>query len=79
MKKYFLLIVLLFIPYIVKANDNLIIESIELEELSPYVEELTPVSIDNNRINLDLKMYAVGDYARIDTLDTPGYFTLKTQ
>ena len=61
-----LLLVMLFIPFNVFAEeckqDSTKIESIELKEKSKNVEELSPAAIVKNKINLDVKMYDVGDY-----------------
>ncbi len=55
---------ILFFPMFVYADDsNLLVKSIGLVKLSENVEELSPANIENNKINLDLKMYEVGDFA----------------
>ena len=67
MKKILLVITLLLLfPSIVLAkdtcnNNDIKIEEIKVEEKEGYPEELTPVSIDNNKINLNLEMYNVGE------------------
>ena len=67
MKKILLVILfLLLFPSIVLAKDtcnsnDIIIEEINIEEKEGYIEELTPVSIDNNKINLNLEMYNIGE------------------
>ena len=68
MKKRVLLLILflLLFPSVVLAKDtcnsnDIIIEEIKVEEKEGYTEELTPVSIDNNKINLNLEMYTVGE------------------
>ena len=65
MKKiYIFIIMILLFPMFVYAEDNnLVLKSITLEKLSEDVEELSPATIENNKINLDLKMYEVGDTA----------------
>ena len=46
-----------------ECNQNSIkIKSISVKDKSEYVEELNEVTFKDNRINLDLKMYDVGDY-----------------
>ena len=67
MKKILLVILfLLLFPSIVLAkdtcnNNDIKIEKIAILEKEGYTEELTPVSIDNNRINLNIEMYNVGE------------------
>ena len=68
MKKKVLLLILflLLFPSVVLAkdtcnNDDIKIEEITIEEKEGYTEELTPVSIDNNKINLNIEMYNVGE------------------
>ena len=68
MKKKILFVVLflLLFPSVVLAkdtcnNDDIKIEEISIEEKEGYTEELTPVSIDNNKINLNIEMYNVGE------------------
>ena len=68
MKKKVLLSILflLLFPSVVLAkdtcnNNDINIEEIKVEEKEGYPEELTPVSIDNNKINLNLEMYNVGE------------------
>ena len=65
MKKIlFVMITIFLLPIFVYADDNnLVLKSIILEKLSEDVEELSPARIENNKINLDLKMYEVGDTA----------------
>ena len=57
---------LLLFPSIVLAkdtcnNNDIKIEEITIEEKEGNTEELTPVNIDNNKINLNLEMYNVGE------------------
>ena len=68
MKKKVLLLILflLLFPSLVLAKDtcdsnDIKIEEIKVEEKEGYTEELTPVSIDNNKINLNIEMYTVGE------------------
>ena len=64
MKKLILFIMILLFPMLVNAEENnLVLKSITLEKLSEDVEELSPATIEDNKINLDLKMYEVGDTA----------------
>ena len=43
-------------------NNSIKIQSISLKDKSEYTEELSKTTFENNKINLDLKMYDVGDY-----------------
>ena len=68
MKKKVLLLILflLLFPSMVFAkdtcnNNDIKIEEIKVEEKEGYTEELTPVNIDNNKINLNIEMYTVGE------------------
>ena len=66
MKKIVLVMIILLFPSIVLAkdtcnNNDIKIEEITIEEKEGYTEELTPVSIENNKINLNLEMYNVGE------------------
>ena len=68
MKKKVLLVILLLLlfPSMVLAkdtcnNNDIKIEEITIEEKEGNTEELTPVNIDNNKINLNLEMYNVGE------------------
>ena len=84
-KKILFLIILLLIPTLVLAkdtcNDNDIkIKSITLKELNGFSEEIQESSINNNTINLNLKMYDVGDSSTYDitvenTSNEDYYFT----
>ena len=63
---YVLLLLLLCLPVFVTAKDtcnsnDIIIEEITIEKKEGYTEELTPVNINNNKINLNLEMYNVGE------------------
>ena len=68
MKKVIILIItfLLFLPSTVTAEeckkDNITIKSIQLKDKASYVEEVSPTIVDTNKIDMDLKMYEVGDY-----------------
>ena len=55
--------ILLFPMFVYAEDNNLVLKSITLEKLSEDVEELSLATIENNKINLDLKMYEVGDTA----------------
>ena len=80
-----LIISLLLIPTFVYAkdtcNDNDIkIKSITLKELNGFSEEIQESSVNNNTINLNLKMYDVGDSSTYDitvenTSNEDYYFT----
>ncbi len=67
MKKYMLTILLfvLFMPFIVNAescnSSSITIDSIELGNISGNAEELSDASVDGKKINLDLKLYDLGD------------------
>ena len=68
MKKFFFLIIILFLfPLGVGAescdSNGIVIKEVSLEKLSEEVEELSPPSVDDNIIKLNLKMKEVGDYA----------------
>ena len=79
------LILLILFPSFVLAkdtcNDNDIkIKSVTLKELNGFSEEIQESSINNNTINLNLKMYDVGDFSTYDitvenTSDEDYYFT----
>ena len=63
---YVLLLLLLCLPVFVTAKDTCNSNDIKIEEITilekeGYTEELTPVNIDNNKINLNLEMYTVGE------------------
>ena len=57
---------MLIIPFITNAeecsNDSVKIQSISIKDKSEYVEELSDTTFKDNKLNLDLKMYDVGDY-----------------
>ena len=67
MKKYLLSILLfiMFIPLYVNAetcdSSNIKIESIKLNTTTGNAKEVTEASINDKKINLDLKMYDPGD------------------
>ena len=67
MKKILLgILFLLLFPSMVLAKDtcnsnDITTEEITIEEKEGYTEELTTISIDNNKINLNLEMYNVGE------------------
>lgn len=64
MKKYLLLILLLLtIPFIVKAED-LEVEKIEFVEKSKYTEIIEDATIKNNKINLNIKFQELDDYVK---------------
>ena len=68
MKKILLLLIsLLFIPFIVFADDTnsyYEIKSIELLEKSDNTEIVSPANTDGNAINVNLKFYKISDYAK---------------
>ncbi len=74
MKKVFLFILFLFIPFYIYADtkcdtNKIHIKSIELESKSDNVEEKSEASIDSEgNINLDLTMKEVGDEAKYKIL-----------
>ena len=57
---------ILFIPFLVHAEEcnpsNIKIKDIDIKDKSEYVEELSDTTFKDNKLNLDLKMYDVGDY-----------------
>ena len=67
MKKIILfLLILLLCPILVFAKNtcnqqDIVIKSISLSDTNKYAEESNSPIIDNNKIDLDLKMYNVGD------------------
>ena len=65
MKKVIIFIILLFIPFIVKAEscdvDKISIKSITLVEKTDNVVEVSDASVSGKKINLDLSMVEVGD------------------
>ena len=81
-----LIITLLLIPTFVYAkdtcNDNDIkIKSISLKELNGFSEEVEESTINNNTINLNLKMYDVGDsstyYITMENTSSEDYYFTK--
>ena len=70
MKKIILFFILLFIPFFVyaeKCNDNdITISNISLLDKSEEVVEVSEASIEENIINLDLKMKNIEDNARYE-------------
>ena len=70
-KKILLSLLLLLIPFNVLATDtcdagNIVIKSIIPKNTSIGFEEVSPVNSNNQKINLDLKMNAVGDYVEYE-------------
>lgn len=68
MKKYLVLISLLFIPFMVSAKtcdiDKITIESISLENKSNSVQELSKATANKRNLKLDLGMSEIGDVAK---------------
>ena len=66
-RKIFLLLVLLLLPIFVQAEEcdqnSIKLDSIKLIKKADNVEETAPATINNNKIDFNLKMYEVGDYA----------------
>ena len=66
LRRFIIIIIILLLPFMVNAeecNQNSIkIQSIAIKDKSKYTEELSKTTFENNKINLDLKMYDVGDY-----------------
>ena len=65
-KLLFMIFSILLFPSIVFAKDTCNSNDIKIEEISiegqeGYTEELTPVNIDDNKINLNIEMYNVGE------------------
>ena len=65
MKKNWILLVLLlaFLPLVVKAEEDIVIESISLNSKSGTVTEINEATVSGKNITLDLNMSEVGDYA----------------
>ena len=65
MKKVFLFFVLLFIPFVVSAEEvsDIVIKDLVFQETTGYTEVLEEGTIVDNKITLNLKMYEVGDSA----------------
>ena len=68
-----LIISLLLIPTFVYAKDtctdnDIQIKSISLKQLNGFTEEIQESSINKNTINLNLKMYEVGDTSTYNIL-----------
>ena len=63
MKKYLLFILLLVIPFFVKAFD-LEVEKIEFVEKSKYTEIIEDATIKNNKINLNVRFQELNDYVK---------------
>ena len=65
-KLLFIIMFTLCLPLMVNAEEcnsrNIKIKNVEVKGKSEYVEELSDSTFENNRLNLDLKMYDVGDY-----------------
>ena len=63
---FLLLCLVLFMPYIVKADDcnsnDIVIEQIEINNINGSAEELNEPLIENKKIILDLQLYDPGDY-----------------
>ena len=64
-KIFIVLLCLLFLPFLVNAescdSSNIKLESIELNTTSGNAEEVTEASVNDKKINLDLKLYDPGD------------------
>ena len=65
MKKFLLLLILFFIPFMVHAEEttDVTLKDLVLKKTEGYTEVLSDAEIINNKIVLDLKMYDVGDSA----------------
>ena len=68
MKKYILLVLLFFIPFVIKAQtcdiENITIEEVVLEEKFGEAEEKSTPVIDGMNISFDLKFKEVGDFIK---------------
>ena len=65
MKKYIIILLLsiTLLPILVQAEDkSIVLKTISLNEKSENVEEISPATIEDNKLLLDFKMYEVGDY-----------------
>ena len=57
----YLPIIFLFLPFMVFAEENLTISSVEKVGVEGYTEEITTPTIENDTIKLNIKMYDVND------------------
>ena len=57
----YLLIIFLFLPFMVYAEENLNISSVEKVGVEGYTEEITTPTIENDTIKLNIKMYDLND------------------
>ena len=62
------LLILLFIPFIVYAENNIEITKIELIEKSPYVAELESATNDNLKLKFNLSFTKLNDYAKYQVI-----------
>lgn len=87
-KKIFSLVLLLILllPSFVMPKDtcndkDIKIKSISLKELNGFSEEVQESSVNNNTINLNLKMYDVGDsstyYITVENTSSEDYYFTK--
>ena len=64
MKKYLIFILVLFVPFLVKAKDNVEIKKVELIEKSDYVEILEEPTFEGLKLNFNIEFSYVNDYAK---------------
>lgn len=70
MKKYLLLLLLLFVPFFVKAveepkeENELIIEKIEFQEKTDYAEIIEEPTFEGKKINLNIRFNNVNDFIK---------------
>ena len=66
LRRFIIIIIILLLPFMVSAEEcnssSIEIKDINVKDKSKYVEELSKSTIKDNKINLDLKMYDIGDY-----------------
>ena len=64
MKKYLIFILVLLVPFLVKAKDNVEIKKVELIEKSDYVEILEEPTFEGLKLNFNIEFSYVNDYAK---------------
>lgn len=64
MKKYLLLLLLLFIPFMVKAKDGLTVENLEYVEKSELAEVIEDATFQDLSISINLRFHNLNDYVK---------------
>ena len=64
MKKSLFLLLLLIVPFIVKADSGLIIEKIEYDSKTDLAEVVEEPTFEENKINLNVRFYNLNDYIK---------------